>query len=155
MPWSGADGRRSTREIVEHGGVAAIVPIDESGNVLLVRQYRAPVDEAILEIPAGGIEEGETPEQAAQRELQEEVGKRAGGLERLTGFYASPGYCSEFIHLFLGVGLSASRRSGDEDEDIEVVRLPMEEALRRVRSGEIRDGKSIIGLLLAAERIGA
>ena len=93
-----ADGRSALREVVEHGDVAAIVPIDADGSVILVRQYRLPAQEALLEIPAGGVDEGENIEAAAQRELREETGYRAGRLERIGGFYVSPGYCTEFIH---------------------------------------------------------
>lgn len=143
------DGHRYRREVVEHGEVVAIVALDADGNVLLVRQYRGPVGEVTLEIPAGGIDPGESAEEAVQRELQEETGQRAGTVQRLCGFYASPGYCSEFIHLYLAKELSASRLRADLDEAIQVVRLPLPAALRLIDSGEIHDGKSIIGLLLA------
>ena len=149
------DGRRFQREVVEHGPVVAIVPLADDGDVLLVRQHRAAVGEVTLEIPAGGVDRGESLQEAAQRELQEETGRRAGRLERLCGFYVSPGYCNEFIHVFLARELSPAAIEGDEEEAIEVVALPLQEALRRVRSGEIHDGKSIIGLLLAAERLRA
>jgi ADP-ribose pyrophosphatase len=147
-------GREAGREVVEHDEVSAIVPVDADGNVLLVRQYRLPAEQALLEVPAGGLDEGETPEAAAQRELQEETGYRAGTLERLGGFYVSPGYCTEFIHVFLARGLSESAAAADADEDIRLQRVPLDRALEMARSGEIRDGKSIIGLLLAEERLG-
>lgn len=146
------DGRRFTREVVEHGEVVAVVPIDSDGSVLLVRQYRAPADEVTLEIPAGGVDPGESLEEAVQRELQEETGRRAGRLERLCGFYVSPGYCSEFIHLFLASDLSPGRLPGDEEEAIVVERLPLGAALAKVVAGEIRDAKSIVGLLMATGR---
>ena len=147
------DGQRSRREVVEHAPVVAIVPIDSAGQVVLVKQYRLPAGQALLEVPAGGIEPGETVEEAAQRELQEETGLRAGRLFRLGGFYVSPGYCDEFIHLLLALDLTPSPIDGDEDERITVVRLPLEEALRLVELEEIKDSKSIIGLLWADRRL--
>lgn len=146
-------GRETKREVVEHGDVVAIVPLLEGSNVLLVRQYRLPAAQVLLEVPAGGVEEGESAEEAAQRELAEECGRRAGRLERLGGFYASPGYCSEFIHLFLATQLEASTASPDPDEDIEVVRLSLAEALRLVDTGEIRDGKTIAGLMWTMAKV--
>ena len=146
------NGHRYSREVVEHSQVVAIVPIDTEGRLLLVRQYRAPAEEVMLEIPAGGVDSGETLEQAVQRELQEETGQRAGRLERLCGFYASPGYSSEFIHVFLATDLTSGHLPGDEEEAIVVERLPLKEALTKIETGEIRDGKSIVGLLMAAGR---
>lgn len=148
------DGRHYSREVVEHGQVVAMVPIDADGGVLLVRQYRAPAQEVLLEIPAGGVEPGESLEEAVQRELQEETGQQAGRLERLCGFYPSPGFCSEFIHVFLASDLSSGRLPRDEEEAIVVERMPLKAALAKVAAGEIRDGKSIIGLLLVARRLG-
>ena len=94
-------GRKATREVVEHGDVVAIVPLLEGDDVLLVRQYRLPAEKVLLEVPAGGVDRGESVEAAAQRELGEECGRRAGRLERLGGFYVSPGFCNEFVHVFL------------------------------------------------------
>lgn len=148
------DGRRYPREVVEHGEVVAMVPMDAEGNILFVRQYRAPAQEVLLEIPAGGVEPGESLEEAVQRELQEETGQQADHLERLCGFYPSPGFCSEFIHVFLASDLSPARLPRDEEEAIVVERMPLKTALAKVAAGEIRDGKSIIGLLLAAGRLG-
>ena len=147
-----ADGRSALREVVEHGDVAAIVPIDADGNVVLVRQYRLPAGDSLLEIPAGGVDEGESVEAAAQRELQEETGYRAERLERLGGFYVSPGYCTEFIHVFLAMDLVEDPVEGDEDEEISLERMPLPDAVRLVETGEIKDGKSIVGLLLATAR---
>ncbi|MFQ6019178.1 MAG: NUDIX hydrolase [Dehalococcoidia bacterium] len=145
-----ADGRRLRREVVEHGEVVAIVPIEGDGRVLLVRQHRTPVGQVTLEIPAGGVDSGESPAEAAQRELREETGRSAGRLERLLGFYASPGHCSEYIHLFLAHELSPAPAGGDQEETVAVEALPLDDALTRLEDGGINDGKSIIGLLLAA-----
>lgn len=144
-------GRRALREVVEHAEVVAIVPMDAAGHVLLVRQYRLPAGQVLLEVPAGGVDPGESVEEAAQRELQEETGHGAGRWRRLGGFFVSPGYCTEFIHAFLAEELVESVAEADFDEQIAVERVPLGEALRLVESGEIRDGKSIIALLLAAK----
>lgn len=148
-----ASGRRATREVVEHADVVAIVPLLEDGGVLLVRQYRLPTEQVMLEVPAGGVDEGETPEDAAQRELGEECGRRAGRLERLGGFYVSPGFCSEFVHVFLATELEPSPLRPEPDEQLAVVRVPLAEALRLVSAGEIRDAKSVIGLTWAAAKV--
>jgi len=139
-------GRLTVREVVEHAPVVAIVALDGRGNVLLVRQYRLPVRQSLLEIPAGGVDPGESAEEAAQRELQEETGQRAGRLERLCSFFASPGYCDEHMDLYLATALEPSTLAADADESIEVVRLPLSEALRLIERGEICDAKTIVGL---------
>ena len=149
-----ADGRTVLREVVEHAEVAAIVPLDADGNVILVRQYRLPAREALLEIPAGGADDSEGTEDAAQRELREETGYHAGRLERLCGFFVSPGYCTEFILIFLATDLVEDPLDGDPDEVIALERVPLREAARLVETGEVKDGKSIVGLLLAAKRTG-
>ena len=147
------NGREATREIVEHAPVVAIVPVDENGDVVLVRQFRLATGDVMLEVPAGGVEEGEETEAAAQRELQEEIGYRASRLERLTGFFVSPGLCTEFIHVFLARGLVESRVDGDEDEDIVVERMSLPEAVRLVEAGAIRDAKSIVAILMARDAL--
>jgi len=146
-----ADGRRATREVVEHDDVVAVVPLLENGDLLLVRQYRLPTQLVMLEVPAGGVDRGETPEQAAQRELAEEIDRRAGRLQRLCGFYVSPGFCDEYVHVFLATELEEASLPHDADEDLEVVRMPLAEAVRLVYAGEIQDSKSIIGLLWTAK----
>ena len=148
-------GGRATREVVEHADVVAIVPLLEDGDALLVRQYRLPTGQVMLEVPAGGIDGDETPEQAAQRELGEECGRRAGRLERLGGFYVSPGFTNEFVHLFLARDLEPSPLRPEPDEQLALERVPLAEALRLVSAGEIRDAKSIIGLTWASEKVRA
>jgi ADP-ribose pyrophosphatase len=147
-----ANGHEVKREIVEHDGVVAIVPVHADGQILLVRQYRLPARATLLEIPAGGIDPGESPEDAVQRELQEETGYRAQRLSRLTGFWVAPGYSTEFIHVFLAEDLVESRLDADDDESIELERYPFDEALALVDSGAICDAKSIIGLLYLARK---
>ena len=148
-----AGGWKTTREVVEHGEVVAVVPLLEADDVLLVRQYRLPAAQTLLEVPAGGVDAGESSEEAAQRELGEECGQRAGRLERLGGFYLSPGFCTEFVHVFLATQLRPVRARPEPDEEIAVLRLPLAEALRLVRQGEIRDGKSIIGLTWTWQKV--
>ncbi len=148
------DGRTSTREIIEHAGVAAIVPVDSDGNVVFVRQYRLAVGDVTLEIPAGVLDPGEEPETAAQRELQEETGLRAEKITKLgPRFYVSPGISTEWIQIYLAEELSEAPLYPDEDEDIEVERVPLSEAVRMVERGELCDAKSITGVLLAARRL--
>ena len=147
------DGRRATREVVEHGEVVAVVPLLSGDEVLLVRQYRLPTAQVLLEVPAGGVDAGESAEEAAQRELGEECGRRTGRLERLGGFYVSPGFCNEFVHVFLASELEPVALCPDADENLEVVRLSLAEAVRLVGAGEIRDGKSIIGLTWAWAKV--
>ncbi len=142
-------GRDATREIVEHSHAVCIVPIDNDGNVVLVRQYRKPAETALLEVPAGGVEEGEISEEAVLRELQEEIGYTADHLEHLSSFWVAPGWATEYMHAYLATGLRESRLDGDEDENIEVVRLGFNEAVSMLKSGEINDGKTIAALLLA------
>jgi len=143
------NGVTATREIVEHSHAVCIVPIDDDGNVVLVRQYRKPAETALLEVPAGGVEEGEVSEEAVLRELQEEIGYTADKLQHLSSFWVAPGWATEYMHAYLATGLRESRLEGDEDENIEVVRLSFDEAVAMFQTGEINDGKTIAALLLA------
>lgn len=145
-------GRTAHREIVEHRGAVAVVPV-AGGDVLLVRQYRLAAGGSLLEIPAGTLEPDEQPEQALHRELAEEIGMRATHLTRLAAFYPSPGFLTEVVHLYLATGLRRHRGQAEEDENLEVVRVPLPQARTMVERGEIRDAKSIIGLLMAASRL--
>jgi ADP-ribose pyrophosphatase len=156
------DGGRVRREVIEHPGAVAIVALDDAGRVVLVRQFRAPTDRSLLEIPAGTLDRDpargtlEAPEPAARRELEEETGLRARSWERLGGFWTAPGYATEFIHLFLATDLApaGSDRAGpDEDEQLEIVHLSWREAVAAVERGELTDAKTIIGLLWLARRL--
>jgi len=144
-------GRVSQREIVEHSGSVAAVPLDVHSNILMVRQYRKPVEQELLEIPAGLLEPGEEPEAAARRELQEETGYTAQRIEPLVQFFTSPGFCDEEMHTFLAMDLVAGRPNPDEDEQIKLVPVPLADVPEMIRRGEIRDGKSIAALLLAVQ----
>ena len=148
-------GRRSTLELVDHPGAAAIVPLDADGNVLLVRQYRhATGGEWLLEIPAGKLEPGEDPALGAARECEEETGFRPGELVPLGGIWTTPGFTNEWIHLFLARDLAAGRQDLQEDEALSVERLPLGEALGLALAGGIDDGKSIAALARAARYLG-
>ncbi len=141
------DGRRSTREVVEHTPCIAVIAVDAQGNVLLVRQYRQAIGKEILEIPAGGIDEGEDPPAAVIREMQEETGFRPRKVTRLCGFYSSPGFCDEYLHLFLAEDLVPGRLHAEDTPGIEVVTVPVGEIPSLIASGKVEDSKSIAGLL--------
>ena len=141
------NGVVAQRETIRHPGAVAMLPIDADGRILMVTQYRHAAGRRLLELPAGTLEPGEEPADAVARELQEEVGFKPGHMESMGGFYVAPGYCDEFIHLFLCTELEESVLSSDEDEDIEVESLDRTEALAAIADGRISDAKSIIGLL--------
>jgi len=143
------------REVVRHPGSAVIIPVFEDETVALVRQYRHPAVRYLLEAPAGTLESGERPEAGAARELEEELGYVAGKLEKLAEFFVSPGFLEEKMWLYLATELTATQQNLDEDELIEVCRIPFAQALEMISDGEIEDSKTIIGLMLAAPRIGS
>jgi ADP-ribose pyrophosphatase len=143
-----AGGKKTTREVVEHSNCIAVVAIDEHNNVLLVRQFRYPVDRFLLEIPAGGIDPGEEPIDSVRRELQEEIGYFPRKIDKLGGFYAIPGYGTEYLHCFLATDLVPGRLLAEDTDDIELVRVSPDEIPRLIASGEICDSKSIAALLM-------
>ena len=143
-----------TREVVHHQGSAVILPVFDDGTIALVRQYRHPAVRYLLELPAGTLNDKERPEEGAARELEEELGLVAGKLEKLSEFFVSPGFCEEKMWLYLATDLTETAQRLEEDEIIDVVRLPLERALQMITDGEIEDAKTIIGLMLAAPRIG-
>lgn len=142
------------REVVRHPGSAVIVPLFADYTVALVRQYRHPAGRYLLEIPAGSLDGGETPAAGAARELEEELGFRAGRLEQLSEFFVSPGFLQEKMWLYLATDLTETAQRLDDDEIVEVVRLPFSNALEMIAGGEIQDAKTIIGLMLAAPYAG-
>ena len=146
-----ASGRKTTREIIEHADCVAIVAIDADNNVLLVNQFRKPVEKELLEIPAGGIDPGEDPETTVHRELREETGYSPGRVERLGGFYSTPGYCSEYLYLYLATDLAPSPLHAEDTESIKLVRVPITQIPGLIASGSICDAKSIAGLLTFLE----
>jgi ADP-ribose pyrophosphatase len=142
------------REVVHHPGSAVIIPVFEDCTVALVKQYRHPAVRYLLEAPAGTLAKGERPEEGAARELEEELGVVAGRMEKLTEFFVSPGFCEEKMWLYLATELTPTQQSLEADEIVEVVRLPISQALEMVSDGEIEDAKTIIGLMLTAPRVG-
>jgi ADP-ribose pyrophosphatase len=134
------------REIVEHPGAVAIVAVDREGQLTLVRQRREAARKGLIELPAGTLEEGESPLESAQRELEEETGLRGGSWREVVTFYTTPGFCRERMHLFFADDLDHGRASPAEDEDLELVRWPVEEI--EARLGELEDAKTLVGLLL-------
>ena len=143
------------REVVHHFGSAVIIPVFDDGTVVLVKQYRHPAVRYLLEAPAGTLADRERPEVGAARELQEELGLVAERLEKLSEFFVSPGFLEEKMWVYLATGLTEGKQFLDEDEILEIVRLPISEALEMITSGEIQDAKTIIGLMLAAPRVGS
>ena len=140
-------GTQSTREVVEHGNAVTILPVDDEEYLLLVRQYRLPARAVLLEAPAGNMDDGETPEETAHRELREETGFDCRNLTPMASFYPAPGFSEEFMYCFLATGLFESQGSLDDDEDVEAVRYTLESALEAIQSGEIIDAKTIIAIL--------
>ena len=146
-----ASGRQTTREIVEHSDCIAIIAVDASDNVLLVKQFRKSVEKKLLEIPAGGIEPGEDPVATVRREMREETGFLPRKVERLGGFYSTPGYCTEYLHLYLATDLTPSQLYAEDTESIKLVPVPISQIPGLITSGSICDAKSIAGLLTFLE----
>ena len=142
-----ASGRQTTREIVEHPGAVVIVAVDDAGRVAMVRQYRAAIAGDLLELPAGTREPSESAERCAERELAEEFGLRASSWTSLGGFYSSPGFCNEYLAAFLATGLGAAPGQPEDDETIQREWIKLSDVSTLIRDGEIRDAKSIAGLL--------
>lgn len=142
-------GRETKLEIIEHGGSVVVVPVDEEGNILLVRQYRHATRGELLELPAGTLDVEEDPKVCAARELREETGMAAGFLEKLGEFYLAPGYSDEYMIVYLATGLSDDPLDPDEDEFLSVEAVPAAEALKMAENGKIPDAKSLAALFLA------
>jgi ADP-ribose pyrophosphatase len=142
--------RRENREIVVHGPAVAIVPVGVDGMVTLVRQQRVAAGGPLLELPAGGMEDGESPFECAQRELREETGLNGGEWVEIAMFFSTPGFCDEKMHLFLATGLEQGEAEPEGTEDIDLVRVPLDEVGSLV--AEIEDGKTLAGLLLLLRR---
>ena len=145
------EGKPAWREVVRHKGAAAILAVDEKGEAYFVEQFRYPMDKPLLEASAGKIDEGETPIECAKRELMEECGVIAQKWTDLGPMYSSPGFCDEIIYLFMAEELSLSNPNPDEDEFLDIVKIPLSEAVGRVRKGEIPDAKTQVLILRCAD----
>lgn len=143
------DGRETKFDIIEHGGSVVIIPVDENGNVLLVRQYRHATGGDLLELPAGTLDGDEDPKVCAAREIREETGMAAGKLTRLGDFYLAPGYSTEFMVVFLATELSHNPLEADADEFLSVESVPIAEAIQMAERGDMPDAKSLAALFLA------
>ncbi len=148
------DGTAVRREIVVNKGAVVIVPVTDKREVRLVRQYRAAAEKWVIELPAGGLGPGEDPDLAAPRELLEETGDQAASWQKLHGFYSAPGILTEFLHLYLATGLTAGPNQLEFDEHIEVITVAWPEVITMIRQGEIEDGKTIAGLMVAGLHLG-
>lgn len=146
-----ADGTEAMREVVDHSGGVAIVGLTENNEVLLVRQFRYPYKETIYEIPAGKLEKGEDPQTAAIREFSEECGAEAQVFEPFGEVYPTPGYCGEIIHLYYAEGLTFGEQSLDDDEYLDVIKMPFSDCVAKIMNGEIKDAKTIAGILKLKE----
>ena len=135
-------------EIVRHPGAAAVVPLKDNGTVVLIKQFRHAAGGFIYEIPAGKLHPGEDPMHCAARELEEEIGYVAGRLELLTSILTAPGFTDEVIHIYKATGMTAGRQQLDRDEVLEVLEISLEEAIKMIKAGTIRDAKTIVGLRL-------
>ncbi len=147
------NGKQSTREVIEHRGAVAILALDADDNVIMVKQYRKPIEQVLLEIPAGTLEPNEEPLVCAQRELREETGYAAGKWQKIVSYYSAPGFTNEELHLFLATDLSSGEIEPDEDEFVETVAIPLQQAYQSIFDGQIKDSKSIIGLQYAVSRV--
>jgi ADP-ribose pyrophosphatase len=148
-------GVEALREIVENGGAVAMVALDDQQRVVLVKQYRHAVRGLVIEIPAGKLDGDEDPLAGAQRELREETGYRAGRFERLGSFYPAPAWSTELVYLYLATELTPGPAQPEADEAIELLRVPLAEAIELIDSGAIIDGKTIAALLLTQQRLTA
>lgn len=146
-------GHTSLRELVEHPGGVAVVAVDSNDNVIMVEQFRKPYDKMILEIPAGKMEKGEDPKACGMRELEEETGMKASNFEFLGECYPSVGYTNEIIRIFLATGLQESKQNLDEDEFLNVRRIPIKKLMDMIMNNEIADAKTVIGILKASIKL--
>ena len=140
------NGETVDLETIRHPGAAAVVPLKEDGTVILIRQFRHAAGGFIYEIPAGKLHPGEDPLHCASRELEEEVGYRASSFELLSSIFTAPGFADEVIHLYKATGLTKGRQQLDRDEVLEIIEMPLSEAVAKIGDGTIRDAKTIIGL---------
>ena len=140
------NGATADLEVITHPGAAAVVPMKDGRTVIMVRQYRHAVGRFIYEIPAGKLHPGEDPRACAAREVEEETGYKVGRLEPILSFLTTPGFTNEIIHIFAGTELSPGTQNLGADEVLEIIEMPLDQAIARINTGEIQDAKTIIGL---------
>ena len=145
------DGTKTRRELIHHSGGACVAPVDDNGDVYLIRQYRKAFEQETLEIPAGKLDKGEDPYRCAVRELKEETGFEADQVKSLGTIYPTPGYCDEMVHLYLATGLRAGSQNLDPGEFLHVVKLSFDEVMDAIMDDRIRDAKTVVGMLKAKE----
>lgn len=148
------NGKPATRDIVRHPGASMVVPITDDGYVIMVRQFRKPVEKVCLEMPAGKLDAGEEPIECAKRELEEETGYSAGNIEYVLTIDTTPGFSDEKIHIFVATGLIAGKFKPDEDEFLEIEKVRADELIKMIYQGNINDAKTIIGAFIAQKYIG-
>ena len=142
------NGVEIQREVIHHPGAVCMLALNEEQGIYLVEQFRAPMKKKLLELPAGTLEPEENPEETAIRELQEEIGMRPNNIASMGGFYVAPGYCDEFVHLFICTDLEPSKLEGDIDEEIKVIEMSLAEAINAIEQSIIIDAKTICGILM-------
>lgn len=147
------NGKDATREVVVHRGAVAAVPMLDKDIIVMVKQFRQPAGEVLLELPAGSLEQNEEPLHCIARELGEEIGYKAGHIALMGSFYLAPGYSSELLHMFLAKDLEKTVQHSEEDEFIEIVEVKLDDAIDMIRSGKIKDAKTISGILMAREKL--
>ena len=140
------DGSSRNIEIVEHPGAAVIIPLTTAGKIVFVKQYRTVVDKILIELPAGTLEKDEEPLECAKRELEEETGLKTENIIKLSGFYVSPGFCNEYIHVFLARGLERGKQKLDSDEGIDPIELSLDEVCNMINTNQIIDSKTIVSI---------
>lgn len=143
------DGRKARRDKVSHPGASVVIPLNENNELYMVRQYRKPIEQVTLEIPAGKLDQGESPEICAKRELKEETGLEAEEIKHLVSIHSTPGFSDEVLHMYVALGLTEGKSCSDEDEFISSEKFKVSKLVDMVLNHEITDAKSIIGILLA------
>lgn len=142
-----SNGKKTTREIVEHSGAVAIIPIVDKDRIFLVKQFRKPIERELIELPAGKLEGEENPEECAIRELEEEIGYKAGKIKNLITIYTSPGFANEIIHIYVAWDLKKTKVNRDEDEFMDIIEVNFQEVIKMIHDGQIMDAKTIAGIL--------